>query len=188
MRWMMIVLMVMGLLLSPLAAEIEKGNSEVSISANRQGMTMGEGSAEIKLVLWTVVGSYGYFISEVNEIGGSLVLTKVSITQEDFAGEKDTDSTGMANIGFFFTHHFIVADPRYVPYAGADVAKGFMFGYEDDAPSIYGAGVYTGVKYYLSEKTTIGPEFQLRMMNMGFDGESETVYSNLFMIKLSTLF
>ena len=188
MRRYIVALLLAGVFLSAANAQIEKGSKELSVNISRQSMGLG-GDNDERVVVWMAAGSFGYFLSPVNELG--LVLTAVAGI---FTSDEADDEMGMgfAMLGVFFTRHFILANPKMLPYVGADISKGLFPGWDEDEygdkPSMLGVGIYGGLKYYLSEKTSIGPELQLRQQSVEVDGNSDTVGANILMIKLSTIF
>lgn len=116
-------------------AAIEKGNSELSIALSVDGSTE-ETSASFggftfeqntKTSQLSVLLSYGYFLSTVSEIGGSLFLIRNSITDIDDEDLNPPDA-GFGQINVFYAYHFQMQDPRTAPYIGAELGKGITLG------------------------------------------------------------
>lgn len=216
MRLTMIGLMVAGLLVCPAQAEIEEGNSELSLSVSLDNssteMTFEVGGTEYKNNSddkeYSLLSSYGYFFSEAWQAGGSLYLFRFSSIDPEATDTYEDPWTGFLSL--FVNYHIIMQDPRIVPYVGAEAGKMFHIGWDaekeaakygggaDDtveAPQAMGYGIYTGMKYFVTEKTSIGPLLRYRIqsisqtMDIGEEMKFEgTKKSTTLMIQVATLF
>ena len=57
-----------------------------------------------------------------------------------------------------------------------------------EAPSMFGGSIYGGLKYFISEKTAIGPMMAYRIQTVDMGEASGTSKSLVTMVSLSTLF
>lgn len=168
-------------------AAIEKGNSELSIALSVDGsieetsFSFGGSKFErsTKTSQLSVAFSYGYFISPVSEIGGSLFLIRNSITNLDDE-DLDPPDAGFGQINVFYAYHFVMQDPRTAPYIGAEIGKGITLGWDPDvmgseAPKISSFGLFLGLKYFISEKTSLGPVIRRRFQSVTIEADDITI-------------
>jgi len=169
-------------LLSPLAAQVEKGSSEISVSLSFEStfqMTSVLGySSTTQIIRVTTLFGYGKFINENSELGAN--LTMIANTQKNLDdANAEWGGSGTIFVGPFYTYHFVGQDPRLLPFVGVTLGKSYDMSGEDDAPSMWGYGLYTGLKYFLSEKTLISPQLQYRKQNVTIDTGYEEITGSL---------
>lgn len=175
------------LLASPTFAGIEKGNSELSIGLSVDGsieetsFSTGGSTFEsnTKTSQLSLAFSYGYFVSVVSEIGGSIFLIRNSITDIDDE-DLDPPDAGFGQINVFYAYHFPMQDPRSAPYVGVELGKGITLGWDEEvmgteAPQISSFGIFVGLKYFISEKTSLGPVLRRRFQTVTIEGDGFTL-------------
>jgi len=178
-----VLLVAMGcFLLSPLAAQVEKGDSEISVSFSFEStfqMTSVMGySSTVQIIRLTTLFGYGQFINQNSELGAN--LTMIANTQKSLdAADAEWGGSGTIFVGPFYTYHFIGQDPRLLPFVGVTLGKSFDMSGEEDAPSMWGYGFYGGLKYFISEKTIIGPQLQYRKQSVSIDAAGEEITGSL---------
>ncbi len=195
MRKIVISLVCIALFLAPAFAEIEEGNSEVMIGMSVDNSyaisSVGGYSSTMQMIRVTTIFSFGRFVTQASEVG--LTATMLALTQKNISdAEAEWGGEGTLYLGPFYTHHFIGQDPRLVPYLGASLGKTFDLTFEDDAPKMWGLSLYGGLKYFLSEKTTIGPGLQYRMQKVTVEQDFGTLTGSnksiIAMVNLGYLF
>jgi hypothetical protein len=172
-------------------AQIEEGDSEISIALSfDQSSTTVDGEDAGNSRNLQSLFSYGKFVSENHEIGGSLALLQMSAKGPDEDEYTGTPGYGFASI--FWAIHFVGDNPMTVPYIGVDFGKSFFLGWDEDEdgekPTQYGGTGFAGIKFFVSEKSTLGIRGQYRYQKYSvgdFDGNVGTIS---FLATISTLF
>lgn len=161
-----------ALFTSPLEAQIQKGNMEVGISGSfKNGKNtfddFGGKSQTIIQKEVTLVLSTGYFFTRSFQLGANLFMVRNSIRLEGSAADTADDPTsGFVNLSL--TYHQVLANPKVAPYIGAEVGKSFHFNWDQidqggvAAPAVLGIGAFGGFKYFVSRKTSFGPQIRFR--------------------------
>ncbi len=193
------VLLLAGVLAFPAAAQMEGGDTEVTfgLSYDRSTQTLEYSGTDYETQMRNTIfnGSLGHFVSERSELGGALMLLSMNMKME---GDDEFTGMGFGYASFFYNYHWRLKDPRTLMYVGGELVKGFFLGWDEEemgvpAPSIIGVGLTFGAKKFISEKTYIGLQDNLRIqsysMEMGSLGDmSVTLISIIFSVNMGIVF
>ena len=159
------------------AAQVEEGNQELSVMFSYNNISIEGQSESIGMIL--LGGSYGYFFNDELQVGGSMFYAGM------LSGNK---VPGMGMISPTITYHFMLMNPMLVPYVGTSVSKYFFTDWDGEKPSIFGFGINGGLKYFLSEDTSLGPQLRWDRQTYKIGGDSLSANQIQFLVVLSTFF
>lgn len=140
-----IVCVMLMVIPSIVVAQTQAGQREVTIMGLLNKTEVGGEDVEMTMI----GGGYGYFVSDVTEIGVNGMLTRLDYGDEAY------------NILFldpFIKYHF-PTEGTIVPYVGAHVGLMTISNGVDDSAHTY--GVYGGMKNFLTENIAIFVQLDL---------------------------
>lgn len=153
-------------------AGIGAGSSEVGVQSSLMfTTTKPEGGGETKDTTTMFLANYGYFITDGLQVGGSL-LTSGTSSEDIYGTETSSVTTGF---DAFAKYHFYRKGQTVVPYVGAQlgvVGVSMDSGYGEATGSALSYGGMGGVKFFMSEKTSLNLELNYRHydIDMDYDG------------------
>ena len=151
MRKILILMLVMVFGLASVAfAGVEQGKSEIGVYVSMQSSDY----ADVTIINF----NYGRFMTDEFQLTGNLMLMEA----------EDLEATALEVQGKF---HFIQEGQEFIPYAGGLLGN-FSVSGPGFSESAISYGFLGGVKYFVSEDTSVNLELTYR--NIMFDAGDET--------------
>jgi hypothetical protein len=171
-------------------ALIDKGTKEFSLGAiiSSDNVTASGGGGSTTVTTQSVNGSFGYFLDKHSQVGGFLLLDRISASPPSGS----TVTTQYEYLEGFYKYHIILdGNPEVVPYFGAylgtvNVTVSFGGTNESGSGTSYaGAG---GIKYFFSERVSGNAELQVGQSTFTIASVSQTDSFTQVLLSLSVYF
>jgi opacity protein-like surface antigen len=168
MRKFIALSMIAALACASQAASLKEGTQEIVVNGLFDPSALG-GTA------WSLGGSYGYFIQDNVEVGGSLALA-------------DTEDVGSTyDIAAFAEYNFDQGN-EVVPFVGASVAYKYLDLEDVDSDNAVVGTVSAGVKYFLAENVAIRAAANASIASEDVYADDDDVTDNDFNVTLGMAF
>ncbi len=161
-RYLVILcIMVVTVLICPKAdsavSGVQQGTSEIGGYGSLQSIS--GGGTTIKLT--TIAATYGYFLTDEIQLNGTIL----------YVGAGDGTTTSLKGLDLQGKYHFYQKGQTAIPYVGIQLGS---IATEDAGTSSTSTsyGAMGGLKYFISENTSVNPELNYRSYQ--FSGVSVT--------------
>jgi hypothetical protein len=165
-RFFTTIFLVVSLLIGSTSAAVRRGITELTVFGNLTSVNFENGGSEDFLTL--AFGS-GYFHSDEVEVGVQAIVSESS--------DLDLYSLG-GNVKYHFTPGLTT-----IPYVGGQLNYSFCeLGRRDEGGVMYGP--VTGIRYFVSESTSIFFEYQYQI----YDGSIDDIVDDAHSLFVGVLF
>ena len=170
----LVCVMLVFVLVGIATAGVEQGDIELNIAATM----MVQNTSDDSLYTTMVAGGIGYFFTDAIEVSLS------GLSSSSWSDESDTEMS-LGSLGMNLKYHFLT-ESTVVPYAGIQaLGTGITVDTGTDSTSFSGItwGPIAGVKFFLSEKTSVFLEYQYQVF--GGDLSDYVDDGHMFIVGLS---